>query len=248
MPQYHPTIGDAVGSAMAHNARPAAQLTADRAAEASGDEPEFTAPPIPIDWTDGPYDLVPLAHRPAIERYETAIAGIPDCFDGFDARVLRDTAIDAAERGLVVATHVDALVHTYLGMLDSWYQEIDTLHSEFLNAAGLPEWGRLLLGDISAELQRASRDLHRAVIAFHHGAPGPVVSDAYGGAYALSNGTIYPTPSMNAVVAVSPAARSRDDLAQLVRTFIPHPPEGEADQAVAHALELAAQTVQRGRR
>ena len=46
----------------------------------------------------------------------------------------------------------------------------------------------------------------------------------------------------------APGAGDRKYLANLVRSFIPSAPEGEADEAVAYAMRLAAEAVERGRR
>ena len=55
MPEYHPTIGDAIGYAMDHNARLAARIASERAAEdakRSGDRIERTSPEEPAEAQD----------------------------------------------------------------------------------------------------------------------------------------------------------------------------------------------------
>ncbi|MFJ5217230.1 hypothetical protein ACIP98_21215 [Streptomyces sp. NPDC088354] len=167
------------------------------------------AEPAPVDWNQYPYDQLLVEQRPAVEAYEAAVASVREAC-AVTAGDLRDCAVIALEAGLSAAHHVDGHVRMHLALLDTWHQALDSLDAALRNAAGhhtAPT--REIVSDEAAQMQDAVQALHRAVIAYHHGATGPVPDAAYGDAYALSNGTIHAAASTMAIMAASPAARER---------------------------------------
>ncbi|MEW1762426.1 hypothetical protein AB0393_38735 [Streptomyces cyaneofuscatus] len=145
-----------------------------------------------IDWNDGPFDEVPDQLRPFVVNYYVTTAGIPDCFDGFDEVPLADHAVSSSPDGVDPAAAVRAFVQAHLGMLDTWYGAIDSLDAGVRGAHGLPAWAERFLQGAAQELFLATSALNSAVMTHHHGSAGPRVSEAYGFAYALSNGTVRP--------------------------------------------------------
>ena len=135
--------------------------------------------------------------RTAITEYETAIAGIPDCFDCLTGKSIAELATYAASLNpdVGVASHVDQFVCGHLDMLATWYDAIDQLDSEIRGnviAGGIPEWAQQYLKAQALAMFSATIALQRAVIEYHHGSAGPRLDPEYGHAYALSNSTLNP--------------------------------------------------------
>jgi len=141
-------------------------------------------------------DTRTAAEQAAVTEYETAIAGIPDCFDTFTADSIRDLATYAAGiSSQTVAAAADEFVRAHLEMLSSWHDALDALDSEIradVVEGALPDWARQCLKVEALRLFDATTDLQRAVCEYHHGSAGPRLDPEYGHAYALSNSTLNP--------------------------------------------------------
>ncbi|WP_199881802.1 hypothetical protein [Streptomyces sp. CB03911] len=135
--------------------------------------------------------------RAALSQYETAIAGIPDCFDHLNGKSLAEIAAYATSLNpaTTIAAEVDKFVRGHLDMLSTWRDALDGLDSELrchVVAGGLPEDQALYLQLQALGLFEATTALQCAAIEFHHGSAGPRLDSAYGHAYALSNSTLSP--------------------------------------------------------
>lgn len=133
----------------------------------------------------------------AVNRYEEAIAGIPECFDCLDGKSLAEIAVYAAtlDPATTITAEVDKFVRGHLDMLSTWHDALDGLDSEIRGnviAGGIPDWAQKYLKDEALEMFEATTDLQRAAVEFHHGSAGPRLDPAYGHAYALSNSALSP--------------------------------------------------------
>ncbi|MEU6340225.1 hypothetical protein ABZ883_04650 [Streptomyces sp. NPDC046977] len=165
--------------------------------------------PRPVDWTAHPYDLLPKEQRHIVEAYEFGVAGPRDAC-AVTADDLRDVAVAALEDGLSAAAHVDARVQLHLAALERWYERLDTLDHDLRDSRGQhTATTREIVSVEASQMQDAVQALHRAVIAYHHAATGPVPARAYGGAYEFFSGTVHPAASSGAIAAISPAGRER---------------------------------------
>ncbi|WP_327066833.1 hypothetical protein [Kitasatospora sp. NBC_01302] len=137
-----------------------------------------------------------MPNQRAIAKYETAIAGIPDSFDSFTADAIRHEAeVIADNSNSQLAAAADRAIRTHFDMLSTWHDHLDQLDSEIR--------GDVVEGSIPAEAQQylkhearalfaAQQTLLRAVAEYHHGTAGPLLDEAYGYAYALSNSALSP--------------------------------------------------------
>lgn len=138
------------------------------------------------------------AEQAAVTEYETAIAGIPDCFDCMTGEAIRDLAAYAVtlnREGVTLESAADEFVRGHLEMLSTWQDAIDGLDSEIRGhviEGGIPDWARQYLKVEALRLFDATTDLQRAVVEYHHGTAGPRLDPEYGHAYALSNSTLNP--------------------------------------------------------
>ncbi|MFI1312942.1 hypothetical protein ACH4TS_22815 [Streptomyces albidoflavus] len=146
-----------------------------------------------IDWNVGPLDEVPDQLRAFVVDYYVTTAGILDCFDGFDEVPLADHAVSSSPGGVDSAAGVRTFVQAHLGMLDTWYGAIDSLDAGVRGVdGGLPSWAERFLQGEAHGLFLATSALSSAVMTHHHGSAGPRLSESYGFAYPLSNGTVCP--------------------------------------------------------
>lgn len=137
------------------------------------------------------------AEQAAVTEYETAIAGIPDCFDSLDGKQIAELATYAASlpAGDHPGAEADKFVRGHLDMLSRWYDALDSLDSEIRGnvvEGGIPEWAQQYLKAEALELFESNTALLRAIAEYHHGSAGPLLDPEYGHAYQLSNSTLRP--------------------------------------------------------
>lgn len=134
----------------------------------------------------------------ACNRYEEAIAGIPDCFAFMTGEAIRDLAAYAVSlnrEGVTFESAADEFIRSHLDMLSTWRDALDALDSEFradVVEGSLPDWAQKYLKDEALELFESTTDLQCAVTELHHGSAGPRLDPEYGHAYVLSNSTLNP--------------------------------------------------------
>ncbi|GAA2838231.1 hypothetical protein RMN57_13030 [Kitasatospora sp. CM 4170] len=133
--------------------------------------------------------------HPAITAYEKTIGGIPDTFDHFTAKTIRDY-VDWSNVPLTEAdTKANPYVRSFFTMLDTWHDALDELDSELRGhvvAGGLPTDHALYLKQQALALFTATTALQRAALEYHYGVAGPALSEDYGHAYVLSNSALSP--------------------------------------------------------
>lgn len=143
-------------------------------------------------------DTRTTAEQAAVTEYETAIAGIPDCFDSLTGASIRDLAKFAVNNsgcGTTVGAEADKYVRAHFDMLAVWHDALDALDSEIradVIEGSISDWARQYLKAEARELFDATQTLLRAVAEYHHGASGPRLDPEYGHAYALSNSALNP--------------------------------------------------------
>jgi hypothetical protein len=141
-------------------------------------------------------NLTPTA-RPSVIEYETAIAGIPDSFDSLTGQQIREISkeIDRSTRGTYPLAEAQKIIRGHFDMLSTWYDAIDQLDSEIRGEVvegGIPTDAQQYLKQQARALFAAQQILYRAVAEYHHGTAGPLLDEAYGYAYQLSNSALSP--------------------------------------------------------
>jgi hypothetical protein len=138
-----------------------------------------------------------VPNQRAITEYETAVSGIPDCFDCLSGDSLRGISEDAASGnpGTYPAKEADTFIRAHFEMLDTWRDHLDQLDSQIRGdviEGSIPKQTEQYLKQQARALFAAQQTLLRAVAEYHHGTAGPLLDPDYGYAYGLSNSVISP--------------------------------------------------------